>query len=268
MKNKYFWNTDLHLGSIPPWTFLNFVRHIRKEKPNGIFLTGDISTGPLLTSHLALMARFIKCPIYFVLGNHDMHFSSIEVMKAKVRNVCKKYSNLIWLTDSDVVALNNDVALIGAEGWYDANFGSYKYMQATLDWILIDELRNLKTMKERVDAFKKMADESISILEPKLKKAISSGHKRIYVLTHFPPWAEAPRNENKIFKSFHLSYDTNIRLGKMIERVMNDHKDVNITVLCGHTHFDAVIYISPNIECKVISNKYYGFMRNEEQIFI
>lgn len=133
MKDKYLWYTDTHLDKVAPWTLARFISHIVNEKPKGVFLTGDISTGPLLCSHLKMMAKFIKCPIYFVLGNHDYHFIGFEKQHENIRKACKEYINLIWLTESDVINLHHEVALIGAEGWYDAQLGNPKYLKYTLD---------------------------------------------------------------------------------------------------------------------------------------
>src|ERR1039458_8217009 len=119
-KCEYLWYTDLHLDKIFPWTFVRFIRHIIKVNPTGVFLTGDISNGILISLHLRILANFIKCPIYIVAGNHDYHFSSIDMVHGKIRALCKEFPNLIWLTESNVIGLNDEVAIIGAEGWYDA----------------------------------------------------------------------------------------------------------------------------------------------------
>ena len=133
MKDKYLWFTDTHLDKVTPWSIGKFLAHLVKESPKGIFLTGDISSGPALPWHLKMMATVVKCPIYFVLGNHDYHFSSIEKTHHKIRELCKQYPNLIWMTDAGVVHLNDEVALIGTEGWYDADNGKPEYLQFTLD---------------------------------------------------------------------------------------------------------------------------------------
>src|ERR1041385_8031459 len=112
IKDKYLWYTDTHLDKVSPWTIFRFIRNIVKENPAGVFLTGDISTGPLLTYHLRLMAHFIKCPIYFILGNHDYHFTSIEAQHTRVRELCQRYSNLIWVSEAGIIDLNHEVALI------------------------------------------------------------------------------------------------------------------------------------------------------------
>ena len=63
MKEKYLWFTDTHLDKVPPWALTQFIFHIRKENPTGIFLTGDISNGALTIKHLKMMAIFIKIDI-------------------------------------------------------------------------------------------------------------------------------------------------------------------------------------------------------------
>lgn len=267
-KKKYLWFTDNHLDKVTPWSLIRFLFHIRKENPDGIILTGDISNGILTPLHLRLLATFIKCPIYFVLGNHDYHFSSINNTHDAIRKLCKKYSNLIWVTDNGIIHINDEVAFIGSEGWYDAENGKPKYLQFTFDWFLIEDFRKLKNMDQRIDAWKELATQSAIDLTSKLEKAIDQNYKTIYVLTHFPPWKEATRDVGTPMEKFWLPYNANLRLGKALENVMKVHKKRYITVLAGHIHTDCWIHVSRNIECKVSKAKYYGELRNEEHIYI
>lgn len=268
MKDKYLWFTDTHLDKVPLWNLVRMLLHIIKEDPKGIFLTGDISNGLLTPWHLRMIATFVKCPIYFVLGNHDYHFSSIEKTHQKVRELCKEFPNLIWMTEAGVVHLNEEVALIGTEGWYDANNGKPEYLQFTFDWMLTEDFRKLPDMKARIEAWRAIADKSAHDLVDKIEKAIEQGYKNIYVLTHFPPWKEATRDVGTVFEQFWMPYNVNVRLGKALEEAMIDHKKKHITVLAGHTHTDCWIHVSRNIECKVSKAKYYGEIRNDEHIFI
>lgn len=268
MKDKYLWYTDTHLDKVAPWTFMTFIHNIVRAKPAGVFLTGDISIGPLLCYHLKIMARFIKCPIYFVLGNHDYHFMSIEEQHYKLRQICREYPNLIWITDSDVVPLSDEVALIGVEGWYDAQLGNPNYLKYTPDWILTKDFNKLSTMTMRIDAFKELSRQSCLLLENKLEKALEQDFKKVYILTHFPPWKEATRDEGTFLEPLYLPYNVNLALGQAIEKVMKDRNKRSVMVLAGHTHNDCWIHVSRNIECKVNKAKYYDHIRNEEHIFI
>src|ERR1700722_13944495 len=176
MKEKYLWYTDTHFDKVMPWTLGKFLWHVRKENPKGIFLTGDISNGIFTSGHLRMLAMTAKCPIYFVLGNHDYHFSSIEETHQKVRDLCKKYPNLVWLTEADVIALAPEVGLIGAEGWYDAELGNPKYLNATLDWMLTQDFRTLPDMDARIAKFRDLATQSCNILADKLEKALEQNY--------------------------------------------------------------------------------------------
>lgn len=268
MKDKYLWFTDTHLDKVTPWTLSQFILHIRKENPTGIFLTGDISNGALTIKHLQMIATFIKCPIYFVLGNHDYHFSSIEKTHQKIRELCKEYPNLIWVTEAGVIHINDEVAIIGTEGWYDVENGNPTYLRLTFDWFMTEDFRKLPSMEARIEYWRELAAKSAHDISDKLEKALEQGYKNIYILTHFPPWKEATRDVGTVMEKFWLPYNTNLSLGRAIEKTMENHKKKHATILAGHTHTDCWIHVTRNIECKISKAKYYGALRNEEHIFI
>lgn len=267
-KNKFFWFTDLHLDKVLPWTLARFIAHIVKENPAGVFLTGDISNGLLTPWHLKLLAIFIKCPIYFVLGNHDYFFHSLEGMHDKIRQVCQSYPNLIWLTESGVIRINDEVALVGTEGWYSADNGKPEYLQFTFDWFMTDDFRSMPNMNARIDKWRSMADASAQDIRSKLEMAIEQGYKTIFIATHVPCWSEATRDVGTMLERFWLPYNTNLRLGKAIEEVMIQHKKKHAIVIAGHCHTENWIYVSRNVECKVQKAKYFGALRNEEVVWI
>lgn len=267
-KNKYLWYTDTHLNRIDPITKFRFFSHLRKEEPKGIFLTGDISNGIMTPLDLKLLASWVPYPIYFVLGNHDYHYSSFEKTHDQIMDLCVKHSNLIWLTPKDPIELNKEVALIGTEGWYDARAESPQFLKATIDWMLTKDFRDLPDMNARVSAFRELSDKSCDLIKEKLNTALDKDYKTIYLLTHFPPWKEATRDVGTLFEKFWLPYNVNLSMGQAIEEVMKDRKKRNVTVLAGHTHKDCWIHVSRNIECRVNKAKYYGDVRNEEQLFI
>lgn len=268
MKQKYLWYTDTHLSMVPPWTKYFFLRSLNNDAPEGIFLTGDISNGKLLELDLTLIANFAKCPVYFVLGNHDYQFSSFDKSHDTVRRLCNKYPNLHWLTQEAPIQLNEEVCVIGTEGWYDASIGKPEYLKYSFDWMLIKDFRDLPNINARLEAFKEKATQSANIIKYKIEEALDMGYKNIYVLTHFPPWQEATRDKGLLLEPYWLPYNTNLRFGKAIEDIMIDKNKRHITVLAGHTHTDCWIHVSRNIECKVNKAKYYGMPRNEEHIFI
>lgn len=264
---KFVWYTDTHLNWAFPWNKIRFVRRIEAERPTGIFLTGDISHGISIKWDLKYLAKHLDIPIYFVLGNHDYHYRRIESVHNDVRELCDKYPNLKWLTECSPISLNHKTAIIGAEGWYDARIGDPKYLKYTLDSWVMPDFRKLPNADARLQKFRQLADESSLLIKNKLEEALQN-HKKVYVLTHYPPWQEATRDIGTFMERFWLPYNVNISMGKMIESVMDNYKKKRVTVLAGHTHTDSWIQVSKKIECKVNKAKYTGLPRNEECIFI
>lgn len=263
-KSKYLWITDPH---IKPWNRHKLLKLILDNNPVGIFLTGDITYGPNLVSDLNYLGERVGCNIYFVLGNHDYHGSSLEKTHNGIRELCIKHKNLIWMTEADIISINDKTALIGTEGWYDARNGDPKYIRYSLDWIFVSDFKSLPSMKERIEVFRKMADESADVLSKRLKIALNQ-HDTVYLLTHFPPWKEANRDVGTFMERLWKPYNVNLVLGGALETVMDNYSDKNLIVLAGHTHTDCWINVSSNIECRVNQAKYFGSIRNEEQIYI
>ena len=264
---KYIRYTDTHLNSSWPWSRAKMVREINRERPSGLFLTGDISSGVKLESDLSYLAHRINCPIYFVLGNHDMHLSSFSDTYLKVRNLCAKYPNLHWMTESGVISLTKKAAVIGTEGWYDGLIGNPEWLTWTPDWLLIREMRGLSSHEERLAYFRTLAKASADLMERRLEEAFQQ-HKVVYLLTHFPPWKEATRDEGTLMESFWLPYNVNYQMGQMIERVMETHKKKRLVVLAGHVHSVAQIWVRHNVECIVDEAHYTGSPKIGQRFFI
>jgi len=264
---KYVWYTDTHLNWALPWNKFRFCKRIEAENPNGVFLTGDISHGISIKWDLDYLAKHLDIPIYFVLGNHDYHYRRMEDVHNSVRELCDKYPHLHWLTESNPISLNKKTAIIGAEGWYDARIGDPKYLKWTLDWWVTKDFRELPNMQARIEKFRELADNSSKLIKNKLELALQD-HKYVYILTHYPPWKEATRDEGTFMERFWLPYNVNPGMGQMLEEVMAGYKKKKIIVLAGHTHTDCWIHVSKKIECKVNKAKYTGLPRNEECIFI
>jgi predicted MPP superfamily phosphohydrolase len=249
--NRILWLTDLHFSPIFITRFFDFLHKARASNVDAIFLTGDISEG-FIHYWLEAIAKCISCPIYFCLGNHDHFFASFEDTIKKVSSVCKKYKNLIWLDEqNEPVRLNNEVAVIGARGWYSCDFGTPKYLSWTLDWLLIKELRELPNLNARIEYFQMLADQSAVFIKNQLEKAIEQNYETIYLLSHVPQYKEATRDEGTVLEKFWTPYNVNYRMGQAIQEVMQKHKKRNVICLAGHCHQPEFIRISRNIHCQV-----------------
>jgi predicted MPP superfamily phosphohydrolase len=255
-RSKYLFFTDTHLL---PFQRSRMLNHILDATPHGVFLTGDITYGPDLIPVLEYLGSRIGRPLYFVLGNHDYHGSSIDKVHDQVRKLCQKHKNLIWMTEAGIVPLNEETCLIGSEGWYSARHGDPRFVKFTFDWFLTKDFRDLPNWEARFDKFGALADQSAEHLSKLLEQAIGT-YKTVICLTHMPAWPEANRDIGTVMEKFWLPYNVNTSLGQALEKVMLPHKKRKLIVLCGHTHTPVHIHVSRNIECQVGKN---GIGKNE-----
>jgi 3',5'-cyclic-AMP phosphodiesterase len=262
-RSKYLWLTDTHIKFFGRYKLLNT---ILDQKPNGVFITGDISEGFTFLSDLEFLGQKIGRPFYFVRGNHELWGSSFDKVNEGIRKLSAQYSNLIWMTDAGIVPLNEETCLIGMDGWYDARLGNEKYIKYTFDWWLIEDFRKLPSMKERIEKMRFLADESARVLSSRLEEAVET-YKTVYLLTHVPAWREAHRANGWISDKFYEPYNTNLVLGQALESVMSKHKKRQLIVLCGHTHQNMTVHVSRNIECRVGKGSYRK-ISEEEIIYI
>lgn len=263
-KKKYLWFTDTHLNLAWPFSARRLIRIIQDESPEGVFITGDISDGKHVEYYLDRLASELTCNIYFVLGNHDFHHRTIASVHSDIKRLSNRYSNLFWLTDSEVISLNEDTAIIGTEGWYDAKYGNSNWLRYTLDRFFIIDFKSKNSLQEQMNICQSLAKKSAEMIEKKLTKALEN-HKTVYILTHFPPWKEATRDEGTWLESFWLPYNTNTLLGDAIEKVMKGRKKKKSIVLAGHTHEQVYITVKPNIECRVNKANYFGMGSKTKQ---
>jgi len=264
---RFIWYSDTHMNlSVLPFMKRLYVMRLKRESADGLFITGDISSGGWLESDLRFLARNFPGPIYFVLGNHDYHGRHVESVHADIRRICSEYSNLNWMTEKGVVSLNEDVALIGAEGWYDGEAGDPDLLFWTLDRFLTFDFLHLSSMDERVALWRTMALQAAQSVASKLEEALAH-HKTVYVLTHFPPWEEATKTAGTT-RDLWLSYNTNVAMGAAIEEVMRGRKKKRVVVLAGHTHAPCRIRVTNSIECHVARASYLGKISPEQTIII
>ena len=267
---RYAWYSDPHMNlSVLPFLKRLHVVALKKLNADGLFITGDISTGRWLESDLRFLAKHFSGPIYFVLGNHDYHGRHVESVHGDVRRLCRTYPNLHWLTETPTISLNEDVALIGTEGWYDCALGDPELLRySTLpDSYLTFDFLQMDSLEERIVVWREMSKRSSEIIAGKLEVALVD-HQTVYVLTHVPPWKEATRAVGTKMEKFWLPYNTNSAMGGAIERVMAGRKKKRVIVLAGHTHTPCKIRVTNNIECNVAPASYWGRVSPKEMIVV
>ncbi len=252
---KLAWLTDIHLDFLSLEAVERFAAGIAATKADAVAISGDISNGPLLGTHLAILARVIPSPIYFVLGNHDFYQASLTRIADEVRGLCERESRLIWLRDAGVVRLAEDVALIGHDGWYDGRHGSYwKTNVALNDFHLIEELRG-KHGHDRLRLMQSLADEGAAYLETVLQDAMAAC-RRIVVVTHVPPFPACATYQGRPSDENWLPFFCCRSIGDVLRKAAAARPDREVLVLCGHSHGGSDVEILPNLRVRTGEAEY------------
>jgi Icc protein len=119
------WTTDLHLDFVEDHQEIDkFCQSITASNPDLVLIGGDIAAAGTVEMWLELLARKIRRPIYFVLGNHDFYKGSITGVRSRITNLCRRSPNLHWLSNSGVIELSPNTRLIGHDGWADGRLGN------------------------------------------------------------------------------------------------------------------------------------------------
>jgi Icc protein len=240
------WLTDIHLDFVTPPEREALAAEILRRGADGVVITGDIADGRTLIAHLEAMAGWLDRPLWFVLGNHDFYHASIAGVRAAAREVTARHPRLRWLPAAGVIRLADGVALVGHDGWGDARLGDFAGTRVMLnDFRLIDELSGLPrgVLRARLG---QLGDEAAAALHPLLAEALTWA-RHIIVATHVPPFREACWHEGAISSDDWLPFFTCAAVGTVLQQTMQSRPDVQMTVLCGHTHGAGVADLLPNL---------------------
>jgi predicted MPP superfamily phosphohydrolase len=250
MSKRYIWLTDIHLNFLSDKKCVEFLSTIGQQKSDGVFITGDIANGKCLVQYLTLCSKYIQCPIYFTLGNHDFYKSTFKEVEELIKNL--KQNNLYHLNTYEPISLSSNTALIGHDGWVDS--GKYEPKIPLVfagDWYFINDFRQAKSNEARRLITKERAHNAATIIAKNLKLALSD-HSIVYLLTHWPPWLmKYPGIVNKFWRPYYCSKI----IADNICNVMSNFPDKKLIVLAGHTHIAVNAKITNNIELRVGASK-------------
>ncbi len=255
------WATDIHLDFLADPQVLAFAATLATDHPDIVVLSGDLSHAELLEHHLRLLAQEIACPIYFVLGNHDYYGSSIAAVRQAVAELGARKTRLRWLPAHGVVALSEETAMVGVDGWADARLGDPQHTPVVLnDFIHIEDLvatldplvratPGLLRTTDRLSLHAKLralGDDEAARCRRSLQSALAS-HQHVLVVTHVPPFAAACWHEGQLSDAKWLPYFSCAAVGEVLRDLAITHPHRTLTVLCGHTHGAGEAQIEPNL---------------------
>ncbi len=265
---RLIWCTDVHLNFLKhPQGAEKFGQYLREETAGeALLLTGDISEAPSLDYHLRQLMGGFQRNTYFVLGNHDYYKGSF----ASTEKAVQKYA--LWLDHGEVHKLTEKVALVGSEGWYDAEFGNPMAAKFGMtDWKDIQDLEQLpgipfgikrvrridgKTVRDVlldqearqrvIDVCRDRAKDFAERARESLLDALTT-FERVIFATHYPPFEGATWHEGQLSDSMWVPWFSSKVMGEMLLEVADAHPDRRILVLCGHTHSSGVCTPRPNL---------------------
>ena len=255
MKKELIWLSDIHID-IGEYSFTYEHEKIRRRRPRGVLITGDISNARRLGQDLSKLSIFFDAPVYFTLGNHDYYGGSFAGVQDLVKNLCSQTPNLIYLDQHAPIWLSRRTALIGCPGWGDGRAGlgakSDLFVNDRVhirDFCDLEREAYLKALRELGQA---SATAFLLAAPPVLERA-----DHLIVATHVPPFMPSfiRRREHSKCAPFYV----NMALGRAILRVARKFPNRKISVYCGHTHRRSLYSPLPNVTVYVAEAQYEVF---------
>lgn len=266
---RYAHISDIHLDHLNSEAqVVAFAQTLIAQSPTAVFLTGDITVANGLVYHLMVLEREMQRPIYFVLGNHDFYGSSIDKVREEMKNLTNSSQFLRYMPNMPYIALSKDTALVGHDGWYDATAGDPVGSQFMMtDWYAIQDFVKHSGGKGAVQSGRLLDKTGLIMLSRQLAKAsvdhvfegikqASKHHKKIVVLTHFPPFVEGHIYKGKRGDGHALPWYTNQAMGAMLISAAKTFPNISFTVLAGHTHGKAEFHPASNLVLHVADAEY------------
>ena len=239
------WLTDIHLEFCSHLTRNELYRSINDAAGEIVVITGDLSAGPHRLAQYVELAEKVRKPTYFVLGNHDRYGTTFANTETVVKRVTAQFSHLARLDGSQLIPLNESVALIGVDGWADGLGGEGPATKARindfyqiLDFATEPEPQVFRAMKERARKYARA-------LRPSLVKALKA-YQTTIIATHVPPYEGAAWHDGSPSSGDYQPFFSSPTMGKLIKAAATEHPGKSVLVLCGHTHSPG-IYRDGNI---------------------
>jgi Icc protein len=245
---KVAWVTDPHLNFASENGWNSLITGILESSPSAVIMTGDISEGPYVTDHINRLVRAVGLPVYFVLGNHDFYHRRRDDVITDIRSLCSSERNAVWLSDVPSVNPVPGLALVGADGWYDASYGWSSDLSIVFswDWKMIRDFSN-RTRLESMIVSRAWSKQSATHLEKELC-SLDRSIDRVAILTHVPPWPELTDDTpGTALGNFWLPYNVSAAAGDAISRAADWASHRSHSVFCGHTHVARSAWISSNV---------------------
>ncbi|MEC9092561.1 MAG: metallophosphoesterase [Planctomycetota bacterium] len=233
--HRVVWLTDLHLNHCDDELVDQLLDEINSHQPDSVWIGGDFSESFQVLRYLRWISHAVPCPVYFVLGNHDYYFASIQMIRDQVSELCSKVGNLNYLSECEPIPIHSNSALIGHDGWSDGRLGDYEKSVVMMhDYHTINDLAGLNKI-DRWKVLKKLGDEAGNHIRSHLETALQR-FEHVYLLTHVPPTRGSCWHNGVLSDDQWAPHFTCKAVGDAISEVLRKYPERKVSVFCGHTH--------------------------------
>jgi len=251
------WCTDLHLDSVPAPDRARFLSRFQQENFDAVLVGGDTGVAYSLSAFLDEIAAASRCPVHYVLGNHDFYGGASK--KTREGGLAG------WLPASGIVELTSTVGLVGHDGWADCRLGDYTRSRVLMtDFYEITELENL-SREARRRRMEELGDDAAQHFASVLPAALGR-FQTVVALTHVPPFRAACWYNGEPSNDDYLPFFACKAVGDVLLSEMQARPDRRLLVLCGHTHGRGVVNILPNLEVRT-AGVIYGSPAIQEVLY-
>ncbi len=243
-----------------------FFELLAEYECDAMLVGGDVSNGLGSLNYLTKIQKAVQKPLYFVLGNHDYYYGSIDNIRKEASKLSQEHPDLCYLSAAKVIPLSEKTALIGHDGWSDGRAGNYAKSDVLLnDYFLIAEIKNLNA-KDRLVKLNELGAEAAHFLSVHLKEALKH-FESVVLLTHVPPFEECCISMGVSADPNWTPHFVGQLTGKHLEEIMRKHPNKKLLILCGHSHWGNDIQILPNLRV-VTGHSDLGNPYVQGQVFI
>lgn len=237
------WGTDLHLDHASDSARETFLARVWDSGASLLLLGGDVSSGPHLTRHLLALldAAAPACPVRLVLGNHDAYHDTLAGVRSRVEGLTGR---LVLLDGAAPEDLGGGVWLVGAGGWGDGRAGGNAPAVALNDERLIAELAQARARGQLAELLNTLGQQAAAALSSSLIQ-VPAGARRVLVLTHVPPFPGATWHEGHPSAPAFQQRFCWAAGGEVLAAFAAARPEVELVVLCGHTHGGGFVRVSP-----------------------